>query len=95
MVMDIVNEISFISSADKDAVLYESLIDLSQTAGLDQEHAKLYCEEVLFVARESSTYSPKELYRLCQAGLKVAEKQNLELFGIQLVNKLNSLANGN
>ena len=95
LVMDIVNEISSISRADKDAVQYESLIDLSQTAGLDQEHAKLYCEEVLFVARESSTYSPKELYRLCQAGLKVAEKQNLRLFGIQLVNKLDSLAKGN
>ena len=95
MVMDIVNELSSISSADKDDVLLESLIELAQTARLDQEHAKLYCEEVLFVARESSTFSPKELYQLCQAGLKVAENQNLELFGIQLVNKLNSLANGN
>ena len=93
LVVDIVNELSAISTADKDEVLFDSLIELSRTAGLDTEYAKLFCDEVLQVSRGTSAYSRKELGRLCQSAIKVAEKQNLRTFGLQLVNKLNSLSN--
>ena len=95
LVVDIVNELSAISSADKDEVLFDSLIELSRTAGLAPENANLFCDEVLQVARGSSAYSSRDMQRLIEAAIKVAEKQNLRTFGVQLVNKLESLANGN
>ncbi len=92
--LDIVNEICSISDADRDSLLFKTLKNLSNTAGLDSEHAKLYCDEILKVVRNSSSpYSARELKELCIAGIKVAERQNLGAFGLQLVNRLNAFSN--